>query len=437
MSIDLNGFWQSWGVVSGNTQASNEYEFWKGMVMSTGQVLNNQYDFFTYHNTTRYEWFKALQGTYPQVYDEYTFYKNTNDARIYDYYTFYQYCGEYLVGTPVTPTPTPTNTPTPSVTATLTPTPTNTPTPSITATLTPTPTNTPTPSVTATLTPTPSVTATLTPTPTPSSSPLPSGTTEAQAYLNAVVSAGGTGITSTVSAATITLFTSLVSSGIYSKLDFMYPIIGGNVNGHKFNALNPLDTNAAFRLTFFGGWTHSSTGMQGNGSNAYANTYYNVVNEAFMGDEDASIGVYVRDLTAASYPIELGATYFADGCSLSVKMDSATNIIGNLFNGITETDFALSAQTGSFIITKTSATSVRVFRRGNLATTITVGGSVSPSQGPIYVGAVNSTNLPGADAYSPRELAFVFGGKGLTNAEVSNISTYINTFQTSLGRNVY
>jgi hypothetical protein len=92
---------------------------------------------------------------------------------------------------------------------------------------------------------------------------------------------------------------------------------------------------------------------------------------------------------------------------------------------------------GSFIITKTSATSVRVFRRGNLATTLTVGGSVSPSQGPLYVGAVNSTNLPGADAYSPRELAFVFGGKGLTNAEVSNISTYINTFQTSLGRNVY
>ena len=113
MSIDLNGFWQSWDVVSGNTQASNEYEFWKGMVMSNGQVLNNQFDFFKYHNTTRYEWFKALQGTYPQVWDEYTFYKNTNDARIFDYYTFYKYCGQYLVAapsptpTPVPPTPTP------------------------------------------------------------------------------------------------------------------------------------------------------------------------------------------------------------------------------------------------------------------------------------------------------------------------------------------
>lgn len=123
MSIDLNGFWQSWDVVSGNTQANNQYDFWKGMVMTTGQVLANQYEFFTYHNTTRYEWFKALQGTYPEVWDEYTFYKNTNDARIYDYYTFYQYAGEYLVAAAPTPTPTPTSTTTP------TPTPTNTPTP--------------------------------------------------------------------------------------------------------------------------------------------------------------------------------------------------------------------------------------------------------------------------------------------------------------------
>ena len=129
MSIDLNGFWQSWDVVSGNTQANNQYDFWKGMVMTTGQVLANQYEFFTYHNTTRYEWFKALQGTYPEVWDEYTFYKNTNDARIYDHYTFYKYAGEYLVGTPVTPTPTPTSTVTPTPTPTNTPTPTPTPSP--------------------------------------------------------------------------------------------------------------------------------------------------------------------------------------------------------------------------------------------------------------------------------------------------------------------
>jgi hypothetical protein len=100
MSINLNGFWQSWDVVSGNTSATNQYEFWKGMVMSNGQILDNSYDFFKYHNTTRYEWFKNLQGTYPEVWDEYTFYKNTNDVSIFDFKTFYEYGASYLVGTP-------------------------------------------------------------------------------------------------------------------------------------------------------------------------------------------------------------------------------------------------------------------------------------------------------------------------------------------------
>ena len=170
------------------------------------------------------------------------------------------------------PTPTPTTTITP--TPTITPTRTLTPTPTSSTTATPTPTNTETPTQTPTPTLTSTPTTTPTNTPTPSSSPIPSGTTQANAYLSAVVAAGGTGITSTVSAATITLFTSLVSNGLYDGMIYMYPMLGGNAAGHKFNALNPLDTNGAYRLTFNGGWTHSSSGATPNGTNAYAQTYF-------------------------------------------------------------------------------------------------------------------------------------------------------------------
>ena len=171
MVIDLTTFWSGWDVVSGNTQATNQYEFWKGMVMTNGQVLASQYDFFTYHNTTRYEWFRDLQFTYPEVYDEYTFYRNTSDNRIYDYKTFYEFGGQYLVPMVITPTPTPTFTPTPSITPTITPTATETPTPTPTSTQTPTPTFTPTPSITPTITPT--ATETPTPTGTPTQTPEP------------------------------------------------------------------------------------------------------------------------------------------------------------------------------------------------------------------------------------------------------------------------
>jgi len=91
-------------------------------------------------------------------------------------------------------------TPTPTVTSTLTPTPTNTATPESTPTETPTetPTNTPTetPTNTPTLTQTPTNTETPTQTPTLTQTPTPSGAPaidpDAAAYLNAVLTAGGT-----------------------------------------------------------------------------------------------------------------------------------------------------------------------------------------------------------------------------------------------------
>jgi hypothetical protein len=94
--INLTTFFTSFGIVNGNTEASNFYEFWKGIEMSGGTIINNITEFMTYLGTTRYEFFKSLQSTYPEVYDEYTFYQNIDDIRIYDYYTFYTYAGLYF-----------------------------------------------------------------------------------------------------------------------------------------------------------------------------------------------------------------------------------------------------------------------------------------------------------------------------------------------------
>ena len=63
MSINLNTFWTTWGVLSGNTSATNQYDFWKGIVMSGGTQINSQYDFFTFNNTTRYKFFNDLNST--------------------------------------------------------------------------------------------------------------------------------------------------------------------------------------------------------------------------------------------------------------------------------------------------------------------------------------------------------------------------------------
>ena len=136
--INLTTFFSDWGIVAGNGDATDFYSFWNGLELSGGTIISNITEFMNYHNTTRYEFFHNLQSTYPDVFDEYTFYKNIDDPEIYDFTSFYQHAASYLTPLPSpTPTPTPTNTPTP------TPSPTASPTP------TPTPTSTPTPSPSA------------------------------------------------------------------------------------------------------------------------------------------------------------------------------------------------------------------------------------------------------------------------------------------------
>ena len=96
----------------------------------------------------------------------------------------------------------------------------------------------------------------------------PSNDPDAQAFINAA------GITGTTQQSAInTLVVSLKANNIWTKFDAIYPMVGGTATTHKFNLKNPADTNAAYRLSFVGGWTHSSTGALPNGTNAYADTF--------------------------------------------------------------------------------------------------------------------------------------------------------------------
>lgn len=329
----------------------------------------------------------------------------------------------------VTPTPTPSITPTITLT------------PSITPTISSTPTNTPTPtiSLTPSITPTISLSPTLTPTNTPTPSNIASGTTEANAYLSAVVAAGGTGITSTVSAATRTLFTSLVSNNLYNKIDVMYPMLGGNSAGCKFNAKNPVDSNAANRLTFNGGVSFDASGMTGNGSNGYADTNFNVIN---LNRYSAHMTFYNTLNTTTTGRIEMGASKQTgspqSSYDLFIDFGGPTYERGGSIDtngvGLSFTNNANSANTGCFIISRTGDTFTGLYKNGSseLTSTKVTNGSISINLG---IGARISDVVP--QGYTTRRCGFATAGSGLTASEVSTLSSIINTWATSIGRNTY
>jgi hypothetical protein len=266
---------------------------------------------------------------------------------------------------------------------------------------------------------------TLTPSITPSSSPLASGTTQAYAYLSAVTAAGGS-VNSTQSAATVTLFTSLVSNGIWDSLTAFYPVLGGVSASHAINAKNPGTNN----LTFNGGWTHNASGMTPNGTTGYANT----------GINDNTLPSF-RHLSVYSRT-DVNSTGIDIGCNNQISTYGTYVLIrsSNLYFGLLGAWPGPSYSVGSsldsrgyFVFSRSGSTFNTGYRNGVLVGNRNVG-VLGTAGHNIYIGAVNDAGT--AANYSTRQLCFASLGTSV-DAKQSQFATIVNAFQTSLGRNTY
>jgi len=293
---------------------------------------------------------------------------------------------------------------------------------------TPNPTPTPTPTVTptSTVTPTPTVTptSTLTPTPTPSA---PAFDADAAAYLAEVISAGGS-VDATMSAATDTLFTDLKSNGIYSKLTAMYPFLGGTQNAHAVEAISP---GGSYTLGFNGTWTHTSSGADPQSNTSYATT--NLIPSSTYSGDAMSFGVYTTESNIIADKYHLGANngnpYFT---ALAGWNGSLIH-----YNDNTGTFNISDATSEGFLTSSSDGVNVygKLFRSGSLLGSVsgaTRGNGLSSVE--FYVGALNLNGSP----YSSTQVNtnFVFFGEYLTSTEILNFGTIVQTFNTSLSRQV-
>jgi len=300
----------------------------------------------------------------------------------------------------------------------------------------PTPTTTPTPTPTISITPTNTLTPTPTPTLTPTATPS-SGSTQAQAYIDAIVGAGATGLTATITGATVTLFNSLQSNGLYNKIYAMYPMLGGSAASCKFNAVNPTDSDSAFRLTFGGGWVFNTSGATPNGISAYADTHltpssysqYSGHSSYYSTTQSSTAGVEigaVQGPTAFDANYRLAIDYKVSGTDYRIF---DINSFGNVASGT-----SVTGTTGYFITSRESDSYSAMYKNGSFnqsGSTATITG-VTYS---LYVGATNNTGTP--ISYTDRTCAIATIGQTLTSSEASTLSTIINTWATAVGRNTY
>jgi hypothetical protein len=69
----------------------------------------------------------------------------------------------------------------------------------------------------------------------------------------------------------------------------IYPFVGGTAETHKFNLINPVNSDAAHRLTYAGTVTHDEKGIKGNGSDSNVNLH---LSSSFVGETSHGIDIF-------------------------------------------------------------------------------------------------------------------------------------------------
>jgi hypothetical protein len=260
---------------------------------------------------------------------------------------------------------------------------------------------------------------------------------DAQSFFNA------TGITnSTIQDAVNTLTVSLKDNGLWTSMSAIYPMVGGTADTHKYNLKDPQDTNAAYRITFSGSWTHSEAsgsipdGAAAGTGTTSGNTFYS----ASGAINNFSLSYYTRTNVMQN---NVGGL-FTFGTSVSATESYAImvnrsnagaislNVYSNMGADAQGIGFSYSnvAQRGLVVGSRTSSTSNKVYHNGTLRGTNTTTNTGTWPARAIHFGA------PTSGVFTSMNCQFAHIGLGLTDAQVSTLTTIVENFQDALGRGI-
>ena len=245
--------------------------------------------------------------------------------------------------------------------------------------------------------------------------------------------AANTGLSTTIKDAVDDLVIAMKGIG-WTKFKAVYPFVGGTAAAHKWNLVNPVDTDGGYRIVWNGTLTHDSNGVTGGGTIAdYGDTKVDL-GTALSGN-DGALGVYVR----SGWDDTETAMGVLDGTNNAqlVRAGGATYFTMGVNNsGVSPASADPSAYTRLLVISRigTLAADADVYRDG---TDFGDGGNAFnayPTGRNVTLFARNNAGT--MDVPGNMVLSFAFIADGLTSGEISTLNTAVNTFQTALSRNV-
>lgn len=235
----------------------------------------------------------------------------------------------------------------------------------------------------------------------------------------------------------------LKSNGLWYKMSGIYPFVGGTEYQHKFNLKDSRNLDDAFRLGFSGaGTVHTSSGVNFEGTNDYANVFFNPsgdltgypVHLSFLSLADSSadsidIGCVPFDLTNPRLVVSAeynspNAAYF-DSYDYTTGRVSISSPNSKAFYSASR----INTTSGFMMLFNSSTTPTK-----SSVTTSNISGLAKPNFD-IFLGAVNKGGTPFFENVSNRKFGFFSVGDGLTSGECVSLYSSVKQLQYDLSRN--
>jgi hypothetical protein len=200
-----------------------------------------------------------------------------------------------------------------------------------------------------------------------------------------------------------------------------YPIVGGDAARHSLNFIDP----ALYPITWGGTVSHTSNGVQGDGSSGYGDTGIPINT---LSAWDSNIGAYVYSRTDAIDGNDFGTANFA----MNIRNGSNEFVIRN-YGNLNVAVEANGSSLGGFYGCRFDNSNAEGRRNGNaLASFSYIASSLGSNFNIALLCTRNAANT--LQNFSARQYGIFIFLKRISNSD--ELHTSIQNFQTILGRNV-